>query len=478
MSNFNPSTLLTAHLHPTREELESAAQEVLRWALHHHSTLPDQPIGATASPDQLRAEFGEPPPASGRPFADLLRTFDERIAPFAMRTDHPRFFAFIPGAAAFPSVLGDWLCSASNFFAGSWLEGSGPAQIELTVLDWFKSWLGYPLEAQGLLTSGGSEANLTALVVARERIAFADRGRSVLYTSDQRHGSIDRAAQVIGLHPDQICHIPVENDLKLHVHALMNAVRRDRAAGRLPWLVVANAGATNTGTVDPLGDLADCCRSERLWLHVDAAYGWATVLTEEGQRVLAGIERADSITLDPHKWFAQTYEAGCLLMRDGKRLAETFTSRPPYLQDVEPNEGEINFADRGLALTRRFRALKIWLSVQMLGLDWFRELIERGLYLAGYAQTLLESTGCFEILHARHLSIVCFRYRNLRPETDLDAINATIARELAATQRAFLSTTRLRGRVALRMCFTNWRTTTADVEEVVNLLEEIGKKCG
>jgi glutamate/tyrosine decarboxylase-like PLP-dependent enzyme len=262
---------------------------------------------------------------------------------------------------------------------------------------------------------------------------------------------------------------------------LTEAIKRDRRDGALPWAVVANAGATNTGAIDPLNQLADSCRQEDLWLHVDAAYGWAAVLATEGKKLLHGIEQADSITLDPHKWFAQTFESGCLLVRDGQLLAKTFALRPDYMQDVEPGKDEINFADHGLSLTRRFRALKIWLSVKVLGVSWFRTLVERCCALAELAEHLLEESGEFEILSPRRLSIVCFRYVppavacGQQAEEELNRINSTMVSELQKTGRAFVSSTRLENRVALRFCFVNWRTTAGDVEEVVKLLLDIGR---
>jgi glutamate/tyrosine decarboxylase-like PLP-dependent enzyme len=246
----------------------------------------------------------------------------------------------------------------------------------------------------------------------------------------------------------------------------------------LPWLVVANAGATNTGSIDELDALADACHEHGLWLHVDAAYGWAAALTSAGGAALAGIARADSLTLDPHKWFAQTFEAGCLLVRQGERLAQTFSMRPEYMQDVVPNQDEINFCDHGIALTRRFRALKIWFAVKLLGLAWHRRLIEHNCTLADYAQALLERAGCFEITSRRKLSIVCFRYLPTRTGSDeaMNVLQQNIAAELLRTGRAFLSTTRLRGQTTLRFCFVNWRTTAADVEEIVASLQQIGQR--
>jgi aromatic-L-amino-acid/L-tryptophan decarboxylase len=299
----------------------------------------------------------------------------------------------------------------------------------------------------------------------------------VLYVSEQRHWSIDRAANVIGLHPSQIRAVPADSQYRLTVAALAKAALADHQAGRLPWAVVANAGATNAGTVDPLRPLAQFCQAENLWLHVDAAYGWSAALIPEGMAMLDGIADADSITFDPHKWFGQTFEAGGVLVRQGRLLPESFALRPDYMQDVAPEEEEINFCDHGVALTRRFRALKIWLSVKVLGLTWFRQLVERCLRLAEFAQESLERTGDFEIVCPRQLSIICFRYRPKNwhgSDEDLDQLNLQMLEELRKTGRAFLSSTKLNGRVVARMCFINWRTTSSDVEEIVALLKKIG----
>jgi glutamate/tyrosine decarboxylase-like PLP-dependent enzyme len=468
--------------HPDAAELAQNLGQLSDWLLHHFRSLPDQAIGRKATRREMEAILGGPAPEIGKAFAQVLQEFAEKIAPFAFRVNHPRFLAFIPGAPNYISVLGEMLCAGTNFFAGVWMEAAGPSEVECQVLDWFRDFLGMAHETGGIITSGGSEANLTALTVAREPLSSADRSRAVLYVTEQRHRSIDRGAKIIGLLPNQIRQIPADEHFRISCSLLVQAIRSDRQAGRLPWAVVANAGATNTGVVDPLDELADLCRENRLWFHVDAAYGWSAVLVPEGKKALQGIDRADSVTLDPHKWFAQTFEAGCLLVRPGKLLADTFAMRPDYMQDVTPGEDEINFADYGLALTRRFRALKIWLSVQVLGLGWYRELVERCCRLADLGEALLERSGRFQILSRRQLSIVCFRYvppgvlQTEAAEKNLDRLNEAIVEELLATGRAFLSSTRLQGKVALRFCFVNWRTTSRDVAEIVQLLEEIGQR--
>jgi aromatic-L-amino-acid/L-tryptophan decarboxylase len=450
--------------HPSEEELTQAMQRIQTWALEHSRTLSDKRIGQTASPAEMRQLFDEPPPEAAQSFDAVFRRFQEQIVPNGYYCNHPRFLAFVPGAPCMPSMLGDWLASAINFFCGVWLEAPAATQIELTVLGWFAQILGYPSSFRGILTSGGSEANLTAMITAREQLRFEERSSAVVYLSEQRHWSIDRALKIIGIHPEQIQPIPDDASLRLNADTLQKQIQIDRRRGKRPWLVCANGGATNTGIVDHLTELAEVCRSEKLWFHVDAAYGWAAALTSPGREVLSGIESADSITLDPHKWFAQTFEAGCLLVRDGTLLSETFSLRPDYMQDVIPQDDERNFADHGIALTRRFRALKIWFSVQMLGMQWFRDLMKRNHALAAYAAEKISDHPEMELLCPPQLSIVCFRLRTTEAENDRRM------RRLRESGLAFLSSTRLRGEFAIRICFINWRTTATDVDRILEAL--------
>ena len=304
--------------HPSPASVRADGHAVMNAMLDDFLDLDALDIGVSASRPEMENLLREPPPEDGMDLAPLLEAFRGKVLHHAFRPSHPRFWAFIPGAPSFAAILGDCLASSTNLFAGVWKEAAGPAQVEIVVLDWFTQLLGYPTSAAGLLTSGGSEANLTALIVAREKIPFADRPRLVLYASEHRHWSIDRAAKIIGLAPAQIRPLACDVDYRLSVPALTDAICADQRAGRLPWAVVANAGATNTGSIDPLAELADVCAERRLWLHADAAYGWPMSLLDEGRALLHGIERADSITLDPHKWFAQPFEAGCLLVRDAR----------------------------------------------------------------------------------------------------------------------------------------------------------------
>lgn len=469
--------LVNALPHPDPAHWSELIDPVLEWLNQHWATLREQPVNGCATRAKLEALLREPPPEDGQSFRDVFSEFRDKIAPYSCRINHPRFLGFVPGAPSILSVIGELLTAGTNFFAGVWVEGASAAMVELLVLDWFKELLGYPSTAEGILTAGGSEANLTALAAARDvLLSYEDRAVAVAYVSEQRHRSIDRAAMVIGLRPDQVHVVPADDRFRCQPTLLEKAIVADRAAGRRPWLVVANAGATNTGAVDPLRELVTLCRSEGLWLHVDAAYGWAGALAESERLRFDGLDEVDSITLDPHKWFGQTFDVGCLLVRDTGRLTNTFAVRPDYLQDVEPTGGAVNFADRGLALTRRFRALKIWLSVKVLGIGWFRKLAERSCLLGELAERLLRQTPHFEILCPRQLSIVCYRYRPPGlTETRVDQLNLDLVEAVRQSDKAFVSSTRLRGRVALRFCFVNWQTTATDVEAVIELLRSFGE---
>jgi selenocysteine lyase/cysteine desulfurase len=294
--------------------------------------------------------------------------------------------------------------------------------------------------------------------------------QSVVYLSDQAHSSMARTARAMGLRPGQIRVLPTDERWQLRPETVRAAVRADRAAGRRPFALCASAGSTNTGAVDPLDALADVCAEEELWLHVDAAYGGFAALTAAGRAVLSGIERADSVTLDPHKWLYQPMECGCVLLRDGALLERSFAIHPDYLEDndtVDP--GEVNFADRGLQLSRGFRALKIWMSVQTFGLDAFRAAVKRNLELAALAEQLVRDSTTLSVSAAATLGIVCFRREWPGvAEDEVVARNLALVAELERSGEALVSTTRLAGRHAIRLCVLNPTSTEHDIRRVID----------
>jgi glutamate/tyrosine decarboxylase-like PLP-dependent enzyme len=432
-----------------------------------------QPPLRVASPAEMRSRLSGGPPAAGREFDDVVAELEEHVLPFVAHWGHPGYFAFIPGSSTFPGALGDFIAAACNVDAGAWTWGSGPSHVELLILDWFKEWIGYPAGAAGVLLSGGSAANMTALACAREALAGAMSDDLVAYCSDQAHSSVARAARILGFRPDQVRVLPSDDCFRMRPDALAATMAADVAARRRPLFVAAAAGSTNTGAVDPIGELAEIASQQGAWLHVDAAYGGFAALTERGAKALVGIERADSVTLDPHKWLYQPFECGCLLVRDGPLLDEAFVITPDYLRDVEAH-GEVNFSDRGFQLTRVSRALKLWVSLQFFGVDAFREAIDRTLDLALVAQARVQESAELELLLPSSLGVTCFRRRfaGIDDEDALAGLNAQLVAGLAKTGKGLISSTRLRGRYALRLCVLNHTSRRSDVEDVLRWLED------
>jgi aromatic-L-amino-acid decarboxylase len=443
----------------------------------HVASLRDQPVQRTLTRAEAERLVAAPAPEDGRSLDELLGHLEERVFPYHAREPHARFLAYIPSCPTFPAVLGDWLATGYNFFAGVWPVAAGPNALELVVLDWFRSWVGMPPGTSGVLTSGGSAATLTAVVAARHAAVGDDAAllpRLVMYASDQAHSSVPRAGWIAGLPRGHVRLVASDDRLRLRGDALLAAIRRDREADLAPFLVVASAGTTSTGAVDALHELADVCEGEGLWLHVDAAYAGFAALTERGRATLTGLERARTVTLDPHKWLFVPFECGCLLARDPQALADAFRIYPEYLKDVESAGREINFADYGEQLTRYSRALKVWVSVSYFGLRAIRAAIDRGMDLAALAERLLRAVPEIEITSPARFGIICFRARpaHIDDAAALDALNERVNARVNATGEFLISSTRVRGTFSLRACVIAYRTTEADVGALVGAVRE------
>ena len=425
----------------------------------------------------LEDQLMEDPPEHGRPAAEVLERAAREVLPVALRLDHPRQFAFIPTAPTWPGVVADFMAAGYNVNQCTWLTSSGPSQLELVVIDWLRRWLGYPESAGGLLTSGGSAASLDAFAAARENAGHPER--PTVYMSDQSHSAQIRAARIIGVRPECIRLLPCDKRFRLDVEALARAVADDRAAGFNPIAVCANAGAGSTGAIDPLEAMADYCETEGIWLHVDAAYGGFAVVTERGKELLRGIERADSIGLDAHKWFFQPYEAGGLLVKDAKALEKAFVVPHDMLQDTIWGAHHPNFSDRGLQLSRSVRALKIWMSVQTFGMAAFRRAVSNGMELAARAEEYIRTSPILEMLNPASLGIVCFRVNPKTTALDeeiLEKINRKVLARVFWEDPAFMSSTRLRKRFSLRLCILNHTTTWDEVRETLETIERFGRE--
>ena len=439
--------------------------------------LPDEPAWDGEFKQELMDRLLEDPPENGRIPHDVIdRAVRDVLSP-TMRLDHPKAFGFIPSAPTWPGVLADYLVTGFNINAATWLTASGPSQLEGVVLDWFRRWLGYPDTAGGILTSGGSAAALNAFVAARE--AAEHPAQATVYMSDQSHSAQIRAARIIGIRPEWIRVLPTGADYRLSVDTLASAIEADRDAGCTPVAVCADAGSTSSGTVDPLEAIADFCEARGIWLHVDAAHGGFAAITESGAHLFRGIERADSIGLDPHKWFFQPYEAGCLLVRDASTLERAFAIHHDVLQDSVWGANHPNQSDRGLQLSRRDRALKIWMSVQIHGMAAFRNAIMRGIELAERAAQYVVNSAILELVTPASLGIVCFRVNPDGLAANKQMPHRLTKKVLARVfweDRAFISSTLLHRKLVLRMCTINHSTTWNDVRETLETIEQFGRE--
>jgi glutamate/tyrosine decarboxylase-like PLP-dependent enzyme len=443
----------------------------------HFSGLSDRPVMHRADRGVLEARFRAVLPEQGTDPLEVLEQVCRDAFGNITHVDHPRFFAFVPGPSNFVGAMADALASGFNVFAGTWLEGSGPAQVELVTLDWLRQMVGLPPSAGGLFVSGGSMANITALAVAR-RVHLGGRSDgAVVYCSDQTHSSIARGLRLLGFQDNQLSVLPSGSDYRLDLAALRQAVARDRAQGRVPFCLVANAGTTNTGAVDPLPALGAFCQQEGLWFHVDGAYGAAAAMCGRGQEALDGLARVDSVSLDPHKWLFQPYEIGCVLVREERWLQDVFHILPEYLEDAEGRTDEVNFCDRGAQLTRGFRALKLWMSLQVFGGEAYRLAIERGFELAETAERAVRDLPGWEIVTPAQMGVVTFRCAPPRLSLDEhNRLNKALVEAMMADGFAMISSTLLRGQTVLRMCSINPRASDDDVLETVRRLAIMSKE--
>lgn len=459
----------------SREEMKDLGYKVIDMLVEHFATLEEQPPARTPEPKEtLERVLREPlPHGQGDAEAALVQLRDQ-VFPHMLHVAHPRFFAFVPSPNNFVSVLADALTSGFNPFVGTWLAASGPAQLELITLDWLKDLCGLPTSMGGLFVSGGSMANLTALAVARHVKLGEEFSRGIVYYSDQTHSSIERSFRILGFRLDQLRKLPSDQDYHLPLSALQQSVTNDRADGLEPFCVVANAGATNTGAIDQLVELAALCKRQGLWLHADGAYGAAAAITSKGRELLVGLDEVDSLSLDPHKWLFQPYEMGCVLLKSPHLLRETFHIMPEYLKDTEVGENEVNFSERGMQLTRNFRALKLWLSLKAFGAEAFREAVAYGFELAEYLEDLVQDQAHWEVVTPAQMGIINFRYvRAGLAEDELNALNRQMIERLVHDGFAMISSTTLRGKSVIRMCTINPRTTREDLAQTIAMLEEI-----
>lgn len=458
------------------DEHDRAWEIIADFSKRYLAGVAERPVYPDLDRTSLRKLMQAPMPRSGVSFAALFQEFEAVIVPNATHTAHPRFLPYVQPTPNAIAPYADAIASLISQNCNLWHLSPSANAVEQTVVRWFADLFGFPVTAGGLITSGGSAANLVALTAARDH-ALGPKARThslqgrtsplVLYTSDEVHSSIDKAVSILGIGTDNLRHIETDDAFQIRMDLLAAAVQRDRDEGRQPFCVVASAGTVTTGAVDPIAELSAFCKREHLWLHIDGAYGALTVLSERFRSAMSEIGLADSVSLDPHKFLFCPAEAGCVVVRDRMRLRHAFSAAPSYLTMSEDPDF-IDYANYGPQLTRSFKALKVWWSLKHFGADAYARVVDRMSDLAAYMARAIGKRGDFELLAPVTFNCVCFRSKHLD-----DDGNRAVLKVLVDGGDAFLGPASVKGRVGLRACFMNLRTSLADIDFILDRASQI-----
>lgn len=457
-------------LEPDPAQRQHLISRVITYANNYLDGLDSAPAYA-ARPGNGRGIYASPISEEGIDIDEVLVLLGDNVDSLGINTTSGRYLGYIPGGGLFHSALGDYLAAVTNQYAGLFFGGPGAVRIENMLLRWMADLVGYPDGSAGNLTSGGSIANLTAIVTARDACQVVPEtiGTSVVYVTEHVHHCIDKALRVAGLGNCVRRLVRVDDGYRMDPAALDQAILADKGAGLQPWLIVASAGTTNTGSVDPLAEIGEIAASHGMWFHVDGAYGALFALCPEGQAVLTGMEKSDSIVLDPHKTLFLPYGSGAVLVKDRAKLYAAFNAHADYLQDALDTVEELSSADLSPELTRHFRGLRLWLPLKLLGVAPFRAALSEKIHLARYFYEHIQKIDGFEVGPYPDLSVVTYRY--LPKRGDPDEFNQHLMEAIQEDGRIFVSSTRVDGAFVLRAAIVCFRTHLDDVDKALDVLD-------
>ena len=469
-------------------EREVLGRAALDFALEYFRTQSDLAVYPTIGARELSAQLSSSLPIEPQELDAVMAEF-EQVVSGSRHNGHPRMFGYVQSSGSFAGVVGDFLASALNQNVTSWRSAPSATAVELQVIDWMKQLTGFDPDATGILLSGGSLANFAALAVAlrastdvdiNQRGVTALPGTPRIYASAMTHMSIAKAAAMLGIGRDAVCLVPVDAAFRMNVDALRTQLTSDRTAGFHPVCVVGNAGEVNAGAIDPLEEIAGVCAEQRVWFHIDGSYGGFAACAPHAAGALSALGRADSLSLDPHKWLFAPLDAGCLLVRDGRHLKRAFAHGAAYVDVIADRDmSEFAFWDHGPELSRRFRALKIWFLLKCHGARAITAAIDDNITVAQMLAAAIDASADFERLAPVPLSIVCFRYvpSQLQGQRDaLNALNRTLMVDVQREGEAYLSNAMIGGDFALRACIVNYRTTPADAGVLLETIRRVAAR--
>jgi aromatic-L-amino-acid decarboxylase len=466
-------------LDPSADELRQWGNSVVELMIEYLSDLRNRKVYGDFSSREIRDQLDDALPAKGGDFENLLKKFRETIIPFSRQNAHPRMFGYVQSPGTPLAAFADLLASTLNANLTAWRSAPAPVELERLTIDWIRQILGFDSGASGLFVSGGSMANLAALAAAREAKSES-LSRLRIYASSETHFSIAKAAALLGIGRENVREVAVDESFRIRTDDLVAKIAADLKEGDTPFCVVANAGTVNTGAVDPLAAIREIADRFQLWMHVDGSYGAFAILAPSAKELFAGLGRADSVALDPHKWLYLPVDVGCVIYRQPQVARAAFAHDAEYTRIIGQESDEaFAFWDYGPELSRRFRALKVWMLLKGVGLYSLGEAIESNLACARHLESMVRASDDFEMVAPVGLSIFCFRHvpRELRGESP-NAIDAFNERLLVALQRdgsSYLSNTTLGGRFVLRGCALNYRTTLRDMEILLDELRRVAK---
>ena len=464
-------------LDPTPDEIGDWGNSVIQLMADYLGGLRDHKVYRHISSRDIRDSLDPALPTKGIDFDALLKVFRENIIPFSRQNAHPRMFGYVQSPGTPLAAFADLLASTLNANLTVWRSAPAPVELERLTIDWIRQILGFNAQAGGLFVSGGSMANLAAIAAARQAKDDSS-GRLRIYASSETHFSIAKATALLGIGRENVRFVAVDECFKIRVDDLVAKITADLEAGYLPFCVVANAGTVNTGAVDPLAEIREIADRFQLWMHVDGSYGAFAVLAKSARKLFAGLERADSIALDPHKWLYLPVDVGCVIYRAPEIARAAFAHEAEYTRIIgEKADEAFAFWDYGPELSRRFRALKVWMLLKGVGLDSLGEAIESNLACARYLESMVRASDDFEMVAPVELSIFCLRHvpvqlRNKSPQA-IDAFNERLLIALQRDGSSYLSNATLAGRFALRGCVLNYRTTLREMEILLNDLRRV-----
>lgn len=497
-----PATEPFTDLDMSPERFRTLGYRAVDIIAEYYRTIRDVPVFPARTSSAIAAAFDEPLPDTGQEPGSILDAWTEKVLPNATHLGSPRYFGFVNGSGTMISVLAEALASSVNMNVGGWKASPAATEIERRTIAWIAEMIGYPTTTGGLFVSGGTMANFTAILTALRNTAGYDttreglqsdqrHGRFLLYMADHEgHSSIERVADMLNLGRNAVRRVPSRDDFTMDVGALEAMIEADLGRGDMPFCVIGQVGSINVGAIDPLEDIARLCAARRLWFHADGACGAVGAILPEKRPLYRGLEQADSVTLDPHKWLYVPYECGCVLVRDPEKLRRSFSMHAPYLRGTLATEYTgLDYFEQGPQMSRGFRALKVWMSLKHYGVQGYQTLLRQNVRCAEHLDGLVRASTDFEAFHQPTLFIYSFRYApaDLRRtatgsppdrvaiDAYLDHLNQRMADEIQLTRMAFVMTTSVRGRTVLRFSICSHRTTPHDIDVVFAKLRELGE---